>query len=97
MQYDRLEKLGGISVEPENTRVAMIGIIVENSDSAEQINAILHEYAEYIIGRMGIPYRKKGINIISVSVDAPQDVINSLAGRIGRLNGVSAKTLYSAT
>jgi len=75
----------------------MIGIIVENSDSAEQINAILHEYAEYIIGRMGIPYRKKGINIISVSVDAPQDVINSLAGRIGRLNGVSAKTLYSAT
>jgi putative iron-only hydrogenase system regulator len=84
-------------VEPENTRVAMIGIIVENSDSAEQINAILHEYAEYIIGRMGIPYRKKGINIISVSVDAPQDVINSLAGRIGRLNGVSAKTLYSAT
>jgi putative iron-only hydrogenase system regulator len=84
-------------VEPENTRVAMIGIIVENSDSAEQINAILHEYAEYIIGRMGIPYRKKGINIISVSVDAPQDVINSLAGRIGRLNSVSAKTLYSAT
>lgn len=84
-------------MEPENTRVAMIGIIVENSDSAEQINAILHEYAEYIIGRMGIPYRKKGINIISVSVDAPQDVINSLAGRIGRLNGVSAKTLYSAT
>lgn len=78
-----------------DTRIALIGIIVESEDSVEQLNKLLHEYGEYIIGRMGIPYRKKEINIISVAIDAPQDVINALSGKIGRLNGISAKTVYS--
>lgn len=77
------------------TRVAVIGIIVEKSDSIEQMNHILHEYAPYIIGRMGIPYREKGINIISVAVDAPQDVISALSGKIGRIEGITAKAAYS--
>ena len=77
------------------TRVAVMSIIVENPDSAEQINAVLHDYGEYIIGRMGIPYRKRGINIISISLDAPQDTISALSGKIGKLNGVSVKTAYS--
>lgn len=78
-----------------DTRIALIGIIVEKENCVEQLNRLLHEYAEYIIGRMGIPYRRKGINIISVAVDAPQDVINALSGKIGRLDGISAKTVYS--
>lgn len=78
-----------------DTRIALIGIIVESEDSVEQLNKLLHEYGEYIIGRMGIPYRKKEINIISVAIDAPQDVINALSGKIGRLHGISAKTVYS--
>uniref|UniRef100_UPI0040293535 TM1266 family iron-only hydrogenase system putative regulator n=1 Tax=Eubacterium sp. TaxID=142586 RepID=UPI0040293535 len=84
--------LGGIFTE---TRVAVIGIIVENRDSAAELNAVLSEYGDYIIGRMGVPYHKKNINIISVAVDAPQDVINTLGGKIGRLSGVSAKTAYA--
>ncbi|MDY3249767.1 MAG: TM1266 family iron-only hydrogenase system putative regulator [Candidatus Choladocola sp.] len=78
-----------------NTRIALIGIIVENTDSVETLNHLLHEYGQYIIGRMGIPYREKEVNIISVAIDAPQDVINGLSGRIGRLKGISAKTVYS--
>lgn len=78
-----------------DTRIALIGIIVEKEDCVEQLNRLLHEYAEYVIGRMGIPYRRRGINIISVAVDAPQDVINALTGKIGRLDGISAKTVYS--
>lgn len=78
-----------------DTRIALIGIIVEREDRVEQLNRLLHEYGEYIIGRMGIPYRKKEINIISVAVDAPQDVISALSGKIGRLDGISAKTVYS--
>lgn len=81
--------------EHMNTRIALIGIIVENENCVEQLNTLLHEYGEYIIGRMGIPYRKKSINIISVAIDAPQDVINALSGKIGRLQGISAKTVYS--
>lgn len=77
------------------SRVALIGIIVEKSESAEKINAILHDYAPWILGRMGLPYREKGISIISIAVDAPQDVISTLSGKIGRLEGVSAKTAYS--
>ena len=77
------------------TRVAVIGIIVENQDSVEQLNAVLHEYAGIIIGRMGIPYHKKNINIMSIAVDASQDVISALAGKIGAIDGVSAKTAYS--
>lgn len=78
-----------------DTRIALIGIIVEKEASVEQLNRLLHEYGEYIVGRMGIPYHKKNVNIISVAVDAPQDIINALSGKIGRLNGISAKTVYS--
>ena len=77
------------------TRVAVMSIIVENPESVEKLNSILHEYGEYIIGRMGIPYRKRKINIISIAMDAPQDTISSLAGKIGGLQGVSVKTAYS--
>lgn len=76
-------------------RVAVIAIVVENEASVEGVNAILHEYSAGIIGRMGIPYRAKGINIISIAIDASQDDINTIAGKIGRLDGVSAKTVYS--
>ena len=77
------------------TRVAIISIIVENYDKIDEFNALLHEYNEYIIGRMGVPYRKKNISVISVAVDAPQDIINALSGKLGRLDGISAKTLLS--
>lgn len=72
-----------------------MSIIVENGAAAEQINALLHESGEYIIGRMGIPYRKRGINIISIALDAPQNKISALSGKIGNLPGVSVKTAYS--
>lgn len=77
------------------TRVAVMGIIVQNLESAEKLNGLLHDYSEYIIGRMGIPYREKKISILSVAVDAPQDIISALAGKIGRLSGVSVKTAYA--
>ncbi len=77
------------------TRVAVIGIIVEEPTSVEQLNGVLHEYSGYIIGRMGIPYREKGIQIISIAIDAPQDVISTLTGKIGRIPGVSNKAAYS--
>ena len=76
-------------------RVAVIGIVVEKEESAETVNAILHEYRDVIVGRMGIPYREKNVHIISVAIDAPQDKISALSGKIGRLKGVSAKTAYS--
>lgn len=77
------------------TRVAVMGIIVQDLQSTESLNAILHDYGEYMIGRMGIPYRQKNISILSVAVDAPQDTISALAGKIGRLPGVSVKTAYA--
>lgn len=77
------------------TRVAVLGIIVENRDSVEALNHILHEYGDCIIGRMGLPYREKNINIVSIAVDAAQDRISALSGKIGKLNGVSVKTAYS--
>lgn len=77
------------------TRVAVIGIIVENGDSVDLLNSILHEYGAYIIGRMGIPYRERNINVISIAVDAPQDIISALSGKIGKIAGISAKTAYS--
>ena len=77
------------------TRVAVIGIIVEQVEAVERLNAILHEYRDYIIGRMGVPYRTRGISIISVAIDAPSDQIAALAGKVGNLEGVSAKTAYS--
>ena len=77
------------------TRVALIGIIVENSESTAQLNALLHDAGQYISGRMGLPYRAKGVNIISVAMDAPGDVISALSGKLGRLEGVTAKTVYA--
>ena len=77
------------------TRVAVMSIIVENAASVEALNSLLHDYGESIIGRMGIPYRRRGINIISIALDAPQDAIAALSGKIGRLDGVSVKTAYS--
>ena len=78
------------------TRVAVMSIIVENSDSAQKLNDILHAYGNYIIGRMGIPYRERKINIISIAIDAPQDTISSLVGKIGNLPGISVKTALSS-
>ena len=77
------------------TRVACITIIVEDAESVEKMNALLHDYARYIIGRMGIPYREKGISIISIAIDAPQDLTSELSGKIGRLEGVTVKTTYA--
>ena len=76
-------------------RIALVGIIVENPDAVEQLNAILHEYSGSIIGRMGIPYRKQNVCIISLVIDAPNDVISSLSGKLGMVKGISVKTLYS--
>ncbi|MBE6562010.1 MAG: iron-only hydrogenase system regulator [Ruminococcaceae bacterium] len=77
------------------TRVAVMGIIVENPDSVEQLNSLLHDYSAFIIGRMGIPYREKHISIVSIAIDAPQDTIAALSGKIGKLSGISVKTAYS--
>lgn len=77
------------------TRVAVMSILVENKDAVETINAILHQYGDFIIGRMGIPYRKRQVNIISVALDAPQDTIAAMAGKMGGLPGVTVKTAYS--
>ncbi len=79
-----------------DTRIAVMSIIVENSDAVEQINAILHAYGTYIIGRMGLPYPKRNVSIISIALDAPADAISALAGKIGGLTGVSVKTAYSS-
>ena len=78
------------------SRVAVISIIVESGSTVDELNSILHEYGEYIIGRMCIPYRQKNINIISIAVDAPQDKISALSGKIGKLSGISVKTAYSS-
>lgn len=77
------------------TRIAVLGIIVENTDSVEQLNELLHQYGQYVLGRMGLPYRKRGINIVSLAVEAPQDIINALSGKIGRLEGINSKITYS--
>lgn len=77
------------------TRVAVISIIVKQGDSVEKLNNILHEYNQYIIGRMGVPYRQKNISIISIAIDAPQDVISTLSGKIGKLPDISVKTAFS--
>ena len=77
------------------TRVAVISIIVTESDRVEILNELLHEYSGYIIGRMGIPYKEKGISIISIAIDAPMDKINSLTGALGRLDGINAKVTYA--
>ena len=78
-----------------DSRVAVISSIVASDDAVEKLNNILHTYGQYIIGRMGLPYRAKGVNIICVAVDAPQNIISALSGKLGRLQGVTAKTAYS--
>lgn len=77
------------------TRVAVISIIVESDDAVEQLNKLLHNYKEYIIGRMGLPYRAKGVSIICVAIDAPQNAISALSGKLGSIQGISIKTAYS--
>ncbi len=78
------------------TRVAVMSIIVENPETVQKLNEILHEYGGYIIGRMGLPYRARNIHIISIAIDAPQDTISSLAGKIGGLSGITVKTAFSS-
>ena len=78
-----------------NERVAVISIIVEKEEAVEALNALLHRYGQYIIGRLGIPYRQKGVNIICVAIDAPNDEINALTGALGRVEGLNAKATYS--
>ena len=77
------------------TRVAVMAIIVREGTSVEALNGLLHQYGRYIIGRMGVPYRQRGVNVISVALDAPKDVISALSGKIGRLEGITAKTVYA--
>ncbi len=77
------------------TKVALIGIVVENFDSVSKLNDILHDYGDFIIGRMGIPYKERGVSIISVAVDATEDTISAMAGKIGKLPGISSKTVYA--
>ncbi|MBW7572240.1 TM1266 family iron-only hydrogenase system putative regulator [Caproiciproducens faecalis] len=77
------------------SRIALVGIVVENTDSVERINSILHEYGEYIVGRMGIPYPKRHISVISIVMDAPGDVISALSGKLGMIPHVNIKTVYS--
>ena len=76
-------------------RVALIGIIVENQEIVAQLNDILHEYASDIVARLGVPYRERGVSIISIVIDAPQNDVSTLSGRLGRLSGVSVKTMYT--
>ncbi len=82
-------------MEEKGTKLAVVAIVVEQGDSVRALNELLHDYSAYIIGRMGIPYRERGVSLISVAVDAPADVISGLSGKIGRINGVSAKVAYS--
>ena len=77
------------------TRVAMLAIIVREGTAVAELNELLHQYGRYIIGRMGVPYHARGVNIISVAMDAPADVISALSGKIGRLSGITAKTVYA--
>lgn len=85
----------GLEEKVSDTRIAVVGIIIEQVESATAVNEILHQYGSYIIGRMGLPYKDKQVNIISVVLDAPADVISAVSGKLGRLPGVSSKALYS--
>lgn len=77
------------------TRVAVLAVIVREGSSVQTLNDLLHQYGQYVIGRMGVPYRARGVNIISVALDAPADVISALSGKLGRLDGITAKTVYA--
>ena len=82
-------------MENQETRIAVIGIIIYDRNQAESVNTLLSQYGQYVSGRMGLPYEKKQVNIISIVVDAPMDAISALSGKLGRLPGVSSKALYS--
>lgn len=88
-----LRRKGGFLMS--DSRLAVVSIIVEDTGCAERLNAVLHEFGEYVVGRMGIPYRQKKVSVLSVVVDAPQEKINALTGKLGMIGGVSAKTLFS--
>ena len=79
----------------EENRVALLGVVVEDPNSVEELNALLHQYKDYIIGRMGIPYHQRGVNIISIVLDAPADAVSALSGKVGMLPGVTCKAIYS--
>ena len=76
-------------------RIAVVGVIIENKDSVEKLNSLLHEFSDCIIGRMGLPYRERNLSVVSLAVDAPQNVISEMTGKIGKLDGISVKTAYS--
>ncbi|MBR3241335.1 MAG: iron-only hydrogenase system regulator [Parasporobacterium sp.] len=78
-----------------DTRVAILGIVIENQESVEKLNGFLHDYSAFIIGRMGVPYKERGISLISIMLDGPADEISALSGKIGQLQGVTAKAVYS--
>lgn len=80
-----------------NTRIALIGIIVEEHESVSRVNELLHEFSSYVVGRMGVPYRERGLSIISLVLDAPESALSALAGRLGQVPGVSAKTMLAKT
>lgn len=79
----------------DTDRVALMGIIIEDTEAASRVNGLLHEYGEYIVGRMGIPYRERKMNIISIVMDAPQEVVSALSGKLGMIQGVSSKCMYA--
>ncbi len=81
----------------EDKRIALIGILLDDMNATEQLNAVLHAYSQYIIGRMGIPYRERGVNIISVALDAPSSEISALSGKLGMIKGMSVKVVYAKT
>ena len=81
--------------EKKDTRIAIIGIIVSDTEASEKINEILHRYSQYVVGRMGIPYREKKVSVISVVVDAPEDIIGAMSGKLGMVPGIATKTVYS--
>ncbi|MBF1272147.1 TM1266 family iron-only hydrogenase system putative regulator [Oribacterium sinus] len=80
----------------QESRIAVMAIIVENRESVDALNQLLHEYGDYIVGRMGLPYEKKGVNIVSIALDAPNDTISALAGKIGNIPEISVKTAYAS-
>ena len=84
-------------MEAEDTRIALVGIIVNSNESVDELNHLLSQYGAYIVGRMGIPYRQKGISIISIAMDAPGDIISALSGKLGMLPGITTKTVYART
>lgn len=79
----------------QESRIAVMAIIVENRDSVDELNTLLHEYGNYIVGRMGLPYEKKNLHIVSIALDAPNETISALAGKIGNISGISVKTAYA--